>query len=43
MVDGNGVVRLKGSGYDPTDKWVTGMKEAIEKVQRAAAHTGPSE
>jgi hypothetical protein len=33
IVDGNGVVRLKGIGYDATEKWVTGMKDAIEKVK----------
>ncbi len=31
IVDSNGVVRLKGIGYDSTEKWETGMKEAIEK------------
>jgi len=36
IVDSGGVVRLKGLGYDPTEKWVTGMREAIEKVQAAA-------
>ena len=39
IVDGTGVVRLKGIGYDSTEKWVTGMKEAIERVQTAAAPT----
>jgi hypothetical protein len=33
IVDSNGVVRLKGVGYDPTEKWETGMKEAIEKYK----------
>jgi thiol-disulfide isomerase/thioredoxin len=37
IVDGNGVVRLKGLGYDPTEKWGTGMQEAIANVQSAAA------
>ena len=36
IVDPEGVVRLKGLGYDATEKWVTGMKGAIEKVQAAA-------
>jgi hypothetical protein len=36
IVDAEGVVRLKGLGYDATEKWVTGMKDAIEKVQAAA-------
>ena len=36
IVDGDGVVRLKGVGYDATEKWVTGMKDAIEKVKPAA-------
>ena len=35
IVDGNGVVRLKAQGYDPTEKWESGMKDAIEKVKRA--------
>jgi len=30
-VDSRGVVRLKGLGYDSTEKWETGMAEAIEK------------
>jgi len=42
IVDGNGVVRLKAQGYDPTEKWETGMKEAIEKVKTAAAAASPS-
>jgi hypothetical protein len=39
VVDGNGVVRLKGQGYDITGKWETGMKDAIEKVKALAAAT----
>ena len=31
IVDANGVVRLKGIGYDATGKWEKGMTEAIEK------------
>ena len=37
IIDPQGVVRLKGLGYDASEKWVTGMKEAIEKVNPAAA------
>jgi hypothetical protein len=46
IVDGNGVVRLKGQGYNPTEKWETAMKDAIEKVKTgvaAASPTGASE
>ena len=39
IVDGNGVVRLKAQGYDPTEKWEIGMKDAIEKVKLAGAAT----
>jgi len=34
-------VRLKGLGYDATEKWVTGMKDAIAKVQSAAPPSNP--
>jgi hypothetical protein len=37
IVDANGVVRLKGVGYDATEKWETGMRDAIEKVKPAEA------
>lgn len=37
IVDGNGVVRLKARGYDTTEKWETGMKEAIDKYKPQAA------
>ena len=37
IVDSGGVVRLKGIGYDATEKWETGMREAIEKVKPAPA------
>ncbi len=37
IVDSGGVVRLKGIGYDATEKWETGMRDAIEKVKPAAA------
>ena len=42
IVDSGGVVRLKGLGYDATEKWVTGMQDAIEKVKPAAASSGAS-
>ena len=41
IVDAGGVVLLKGLGYDATEKWVTGMKDAIEKVQAAAPPSNP--
>ncbi len=31
IVDANGVVRLKGLGYDPSEKWDGAMVEAIER------------
>jgi len=42
VVDATGVVRLKAQGYDPTEKWETGMKEAIEKVRTGAAAASPT-
>ena len=33
IVDTNGVIKLKGVGYDATEKWETGMEEAIAKVK----------
>jgi hypothetical protein len=42
IVDSGGVVRLKGIGYDATEKWETGMREAIEKVKPAAAASASS-
>lgn len=30
IVDAAGTVRLKGTGYDATEKWEQGMMEAIE-------------
>ena len=33
IVDAAGVVKLKGIGYDATEKWETGMAEAIAKVK----------
>jgi hypothetical protein len=40
IVDSSGVVRLKGIGYDSTEKWETGIKEAIEKHRPQAAGAG---
>jgi hypothetical protein len=37
IVDSGGVIRLKGVGYDSTEKWETGMRDAIEKVKPAAS------
>jgi hypothetical protein len=50
IVGPHGVVRLKGNGYDATEKWEEGMKEAVEKVRLsgdvapppAASSGGPS-
>ena len=33
IVHPSGVVKLKGTGYDATQKWETGMEEAIAKVR----------
>lgn len=33
IVGPHGIVRLKGNGYDATDKWQQGMKDAVEKVR----------
>ena len=43
IVDANGVVRLKGLGYDRTEKWESGIEEAIEKYkpQVGTASAGP--
>lgn len=37
IVDSSGVVRLKGIGYDSTEKWETGMRETIEKYKPETA------
>jgi hypothetical protein len=37
IVDPYGVVKLKGTGYDSTEKWETGIIEAIERVKPEAA------
>jgi hypothetical protein len=39
VVDAKGVVRLKGIGYDATEKWEEGMVEAVEKNKPEAATT----
>jgi len=41
IVDTSGVVRLKGIGYDATEKWEAGMNDAIAKVQSAAPPASP--
>ena len=33
IVNADGVIKLKGTGYDATEKWETGMAEAIAKVK----------
>jgi hypothetical protein len=33
IVDTDGVIRLKGFGYDSTEKWEQGMRDAIEKCK----------
>jgi len=40
IVDTGGAIRLKGIGYDSTEKWEQGMKDAIEKCK--AEGTGSS-
>jgi hypothetical protein len=42
IVDSGGVVRLKGVGYDFTEKWEAGMRDAIERVKPAAAAPAPN-
>lgn len=37
IVDADGVIRLKGIGYDSTEKWEQGMRDAIEKCKTGAA------
>jgi thiol-disulfide isomerase/thioredoxin len=45
IVDSNDMVRLKGTGYEGSEKWETGMREAIEKYKpeagTVAAAPGP--
>jgi hypothetical protein len=38
IVDPQGVVRLKGIGYENGEKWEAGMTEAIEKVRSSATN-----
>jgi hypothetical protein len=38
IVDPQGVVRLKGFGYESAEKWEAGMAEAIEKVRSSATN-----
>jgi hypothetical protein len=42
IVDSGGVIRLKGIGYDATEKWETGMRDAIEKVKPSVAAPSPA-
>ncbi len=42
IVDSNGVIKLKGVGYDSTEKWETGMKNAIDKVASSGPATASS-
>lgn len=37
IVDDQGVIRLKGVGYDATEKWEKGVTEAIDKVKPGTA------
>lgn len=39
IVAPDGVVRLKGNGYDATDKWEAGMKDAIDQFR--TLHSAP--
>jgi hypothetical protein len=42
ILDSQGVVRLKGVGYDKTEKWEAGMTGAIESIRaKAGAGGGP--
>lgn len=38
IVGADGVIHLKGVGYDSTEKWEQGMREAIEKVRSSGAN-----
>ena len=38
IVGPDGVIRLKGEGYDSTEKWEQGMRDAIEKVGASGAN-----
>lgn len=43
IIDPQGVIRLKGIGYDATEKWEIGMTGAIEKVKAGATTTASTE
>jgi hypothetical protein len=43
IVDPNGVVRLKGEGYDAGGKWDKGMANAIEKYAPRKPASPPSQ
>lgn len=38
IVGADGVIHLKGVGYDSTEKWEQGMRDAIEKVRSSGAN-----
>jgi hypothetical protein len=42
IVDADGVIRLKGIGYDSTEKWEQGMRDAIEKCKPTGAAASPT-
>jgi len=39
IVDADSVIRLKGLGYDSSEKWEQGMRDAIEKCKSGGAAT----
>ncbi len=40
IVDAQGIVRLKGIGYDSSEKWEQGMSDALEKNKPAITEAG---
>ena len=42
IVDQDGVVRQKSVGYDSTEKWIAGMKGAIDEVKSTPVATSPA-
>jgi len=42
IVAPDGVIRLKGVGYDSTDKWEAGMKNAIDQFRQGNANATPA-
>ena len=38
IVGADGVIHLKGVGYDSSEKWEQGMRDAIEKVRSSGAN-----